>query len=161
MAESLTIGRLAASGGVHVETVRYYQRRGLLPEPERPPGGTRRYGDADLSRLQFIRRAQAMGFSLDEIAELLKLQGQRACARTQALTEHKLVDVRQRLQELRRLEQDLVQLIAKCANADSAGFCPTLDQLEQSGGMPSRERPTPLQSQQPARRAPRRSAPQT
>jgi MerR family mercuric resistance operon transcriptional regulator len=78
----MTISRLAAAAGVHVETVRYYQRRGLLPEPERPMGSVRRYGPDDVGRLQFIRRAQAMGFSLDEIAGLLEVKGQRACEET-------------------------------------------------------------------------------
>jgi len=69
-----TIARLAATAGVHVETVRYYQRRGLLPEPARPPGGVRRYSGADAKRLRFIRRAQAMGFKLTEIESLLVLR---------------------------------------------------------------------------------------
>ena len=76
---SMTISRLAQAADVHVETVRYYQRRGLLSEPERPMGSVRRYGSDDVGRLQFIRRAQAMGFSLDEIAGLLEVKGQRAC----------------------------------------------------------------------------------
>ena len=75
---AMTIGRLAAAAGVHVETVRYYQRRELLREPSRALGSVRRYGIEDVGRLQFIRRAQAMGFSLDEIAGLLRVKGQRA-----------------------------------------------------------------------------------
>ncbi|MBN5140947.1 MerR family transcriptional regulator [Stenotrophomonas maltophilia] len=96
----MTISRLAAAAGVHVETVRYYQRRGLLPEPERPMGSVRRYGLNEVGRLQFIRRAQAMGFSLDEIAGLLEVKGQRACEQTRQLTELKLAEVRRRLDEL-------------------------------------------------------------
>ena len=126
----LTISRLAASAQVHVETVRYYQRRGLLPEPARPLGGIRRYGPAEISRLQFIRRAQAMGFSLDEIAELLKVQGQRACDSTRLLTEHKLADVRRRLAELHELERDLEQLVRECSDVPVGTCCPTLDRLE-------------------------------
>src|SRR3546814_20338056 len=86
---TFTISRLAASAGVHIETVRYYQRRGLLHAPERPAGGVRRYGESDVNRLQFIRRAQVTGFSLDEIADLLKLTGERSCEQTRQLTEHK------------------------------------------------------------------------
>ena len=71
-ANAMTISRLAAAAGVHVETVRYYQRRGLLQEPERPQGSIRRYGTDDVGRLHFIRRAQAVGFRLDEIAGLLR-----------------------------------------------------------------------------------------
>ena len=127
--EAFTIGQLAKSGRVHVETVRYYQRRGLLPEPERPLGGVRRYGSAELSRLQFIRRAQAMGFSLEEISSLLELTGNRACERTRLLTEHKLADVRIRLAELRQLERDLEQLVRECREVAAGACCPTLNRL--------------------------------
>ena len=131
MAESaLTISKLAASAGVHVETVRYYQRRRLLPEPQRPLGGFRHYGPADVTRLQFIRRAQAMGFTLDESAGLLELKGKRACEQTRRLTELKLVDVRERLDALHRLEVDLMNLIAECSQAPGGESCPTLDRLE-------------------------------
>src|SRR3546814_397480 len=84
---TLTISRLAASADVHVETVRYYQRRGLLHVPERPARGVRCYGAGDVSRLRFIRRAQAIGFSLDEIAGLLNLGGESSCERMQLLVE--------------------------------------------------------------------------
>ena len=127
---SLTISRLAASAQVNVETVRYYQRRGLMPEPKRPLGGIRHYGSAEVSRLQFIRRAQAMGFSLDEIAGLIEVKGQRACESTRRLTELKLVEVRRRLVELHQLERDLEQLVADCSQATSGSCCPTLDRLE-------------------------------
>ncbi|MBN8427836.1 MerR family transcriptional regulator [Thermomonas sp.] len=127
---ALTISKLAASAGVNVETVRYYQRRQLLPEPQRPLGGFRHYGQADVTRLQFIRRAQAMGFTLDEIAGLLELKGKRACEQTRHLTELKLADVRQRLDALHRLEGDLMNLIAECGQAPAGKSCPTLDRLE-------------------------------
>lgn len=130
---SLTIGRLAAAAGVNVETVRYYQRRGLMPEPPKVPSSVRRYGAADLARLRFIRRAQPLGFSLDEIAELLALQGGRACRRTQELTERKLVDLRARMADLRRLETELVQLVAHCRTSGDTGPCPTLGFLQEAG----------------------------
>ena len=123
---SLTIGRLAASADVHVETVRYYQRRGLLPEPPRPQGGVRHYGPSEVARLQFIRRAQAMGFTLDEIAGLLDVRGKRACEQTRKLTENKLADVRQRIIELQRLEHDLVSLVEECGRTSEDADCPTL-----------------------------------
>ncbi|ODU66698.1 MAG: MerR family transcriptional regulator [Rhodanobacter sp. SCN 65-17] len=132
MTSALTIGRLALAADVHVETVRYYQRVGLLHEPERPLGGVRRYGQTDVTRLQFIRRAKTMGFTLDEIAGLLQLKGKRACAQTRRLTEHKLFDVRCKLEDLRRLEAELVQLAADCAQAARGGHCPTLDFLRQA-----------------------------
>jgi len=95
--QALTIGQLAALAEVNVETVRYYQRRGLLCEPKRPAGSIRRYTSSELARLRYIRRAQTMGFSLDEIVGLLELDGRRACEQTKRLTEHKLLDVRKRL----------------------------------------------------------------
>lgn len=127
---TFTISRLAASADVHVETVRYYQRRGLLHQPERPTGGVRRYGPTDVTRLQFIRRAQAMGFALDEIADLLKLTGERSCEQTRQLTERRLADVRSRLDELRQLERDLEHMVAKCHQIPVGARCPTLELLE-------------------------------
>jgi MerR family mercuric resistance operon transcriptional regulator len=127
---TMTISRLADSAGVHVETVRYYQRRGLLREPTRPMGGIRRYDVMDVSRLHFIRRAQAMGFSLDEIAELAQLSGQGACEHTRQLTELKLADVRRKITELRRLERELEELASGCAQSPLGTHCPTLDRLE-------------------------------
>jgi MerR family mercuric resistance operon transcriptional regulator len=129
---TMTIRRLAESAGVHVETVRYYQRRGLLREPARPMGGIRRYDATDAGRLQFIRRAQAMGFSLEEIAELAELNGQGACEHTRQLTEAKLADVRRKIAELRRLEGELAQLAAECTRSPSDACCPTLERLEQA-----------------------------
>lgn len=123
---ALTIGRLAASAGVHVETIRYYQRRGLLAEPVRPPGGVRHYDDEQLTRLQFIRRAQAVGFTLDEIAELLSVHGRQACDETRQLTQHKLAEVRRRMDELRHLEAELEQLVVACDVAVEGEKCPTL-----------------------------------
>lgn len=138
---TLTISRLAASADVHVETVRYYQRRGLLPEPPRPHGGVRHYGEAEVTRLQFIRRAQTMGFTLDEIAGLLEVKGKRACEQTRQLTEHKLVDVRLRLIELQQLERDLVALVAECSRASADADCPTLSLLEKADGSGSKKQP--------------------
>ena len=128
---AMTISRFAAAAGVHVETVRYYQRRGLLQKPERPMGSVRRYGSDEVGRLQFIRRAQAMGFSLDEIAGLLEVKGQRACAQTRQLTERKLAQVRRHLDELRQLEADLERLVDECRHVATGAPCPTLDLLAQ------------------------------
>ena len=128
-AGAMTISRLAAAAGVHVETVRYYQRRGLLPEPKRPMGSVRRYGPDDVGRLQFVRRAQAMGFSLDEITGLLAVKGQRACEQTRHLTELKLAEIRRRLDDLRQLEADLEHLVNECRHAATGAPCPTLDLL--------------------------------
>lgn len=127
---SLTIGRLAAAAGVNVETVRYYQRRGLMPEPPRAPSSVRRYGTRDLARLRFIRRAQPLGFSLEEIGELLALEGAGACGRTLEITERKLADVRQRITALRKLEAELVVLARECRERVDSADCPTLRVLD-------------------------------
>ncbi len=87
----LTISQLATAAAVNIETVRYYQRRGLLRQPTRPPGSVRRYASADVDQLRFIKRAQAMGFTLEEIRNLLKLRTQDACHATRALATEKLV----------------------------------------------------------------------
>lgn len=130
---AMTISRLASAAGVHIETIRYYQRRGLLREPERSIGSVRRYGTEDVGRLQFIRRAQAMGFSLEEIAGLLEVNGLRACEQTRRLTERKLAEVRQRLREMRQLEIDLEQMVKECRHVTLGASCPTLDLLAQAG----------------------------
>jgi MerR family transcriptional regulator, mercuric resistance operon regulatory protein len=127
---SLTIRGLADAAAVHVETVRYYQRRKLLREPPKPPGGIRRYEPADVERLRFIRRAQSMGFALREIAELLSLHGRQACDQTRRATELKLEDVRRKLTELRRLEAELVELVAVCSRQKRGADCPALHKLK-------------------------------
>jgi MerR family transcriptional regulator, mercuric resistance operon regulatory protein len=121
----------------------YYQRRGLLRSPDRPPGGVRRYGASDVDRLQFIRRAQAMGFSLVDVEALLDLKGQRACEATRHITEQKLVDVRRRLLELRRLEQGLVELVVACTCVTAGSCCPTLGLLERREALPRRRTHAP------------------
>lgn len=128
--QTFTISRLAASAQVNIETVRYYQRRGLINEPARPLRGIRHYHQSDVTRLQFIKRAQSLGFSLHQIAELLALNGQRVCEQTRELTELKLADVRRRLEQLQQLEQALAQLVADCRLANAGACCPTLDLLE-------------------------------
>lgn len=138
----LTIGRLAAAAGVHVETIRFYQRRGLLAEPARPAGGFRRYGAGHLHRLQFIRRAQSVGFTLEEISELLSVHGREACEETRQLTQRRLLDVRHRLDELRHLERELTQLAAACGAATDGAPCPALDFLKTGAGtVPTRRWP--------------------
>ena len=129
MARSYTIGQLAAAVGVGVETVRYYQRRKLIPQPARPFGGVRRYTDTDAQRLRFIKRSQVMGFALTEIESLLTLRTLRSCRTTRELAAEKLEDVDVRIQELRRLRNDLARLVAECdANSNDAS-CPIIERL--------------------------------
>lgn len=129
MATKYTIGALAQAAGVGVETVRYYQRRGLLPEPPRPAGGIRRYGEAHLSQLRFIRHAQELGFTLDEVAELLALDEGRDCEEARRLARTKLVAVRLRLSRLRRIERALVVQIRACELSDGQQRCPLIAAL--------------------------------
>jgi MerR family mercuric resistance operon transcriptional regulator len=129
MSRPYTIARLAAAAGVHVETIRYYQRLRLVPEPSRPLGGIRRYTEADADRLRFIKRAQTMGFTLVEIASLLNLQDRRSCHATRELAATKLRLVDARIHELRDLRKELAGLIADCDANTQDAKCPVLQRL--------------------------------
>jgi MerR family mercuric resistance operon transcriptional regulator len=126
--ESLTIGGLAKAADVHVETVRYYQRRGLLQEPARPLNGIRRYAAADVSRLRFIKHAQRSGFTLDEVQALLGLSGHPACKASRTLAAKKLVAIEEKLRTLTRLRRELRAWITAC-DANTADHCPALEKL--------------------------------
>ncbi|MFZ0007632.1 MAG: MerR family DNA-binding protein [Steroidobacteraceae bacterium] len=129
MPRPYTIARLASAAGIHVETVRYYQRLRLVPEPARPPGGIRRYSERDADRLRFIKRAQTMGFTLTEVASLLKLQERRSCRATRELAATKLRLLDARIRELRDLRKELAGLVADCdANTQDAD-CPVIQRL--------------------------------
>ena len=128
MLESLTIGALAKAANVNVETVRYYQRRGLLREPARPMNGIRRYGVADVSRLRFIKHAQQSGFTLDEVQALLRLSGRPACGASRTLAATKLTAIEERMRMLSRLRRELRAWIAAC-DANSGDNCPALEKL--------------------------------
>ena len=125
----MTIAVLAREGGVGVETVRYYQRRGLLPEPPRPPGEVRRYGESDLRRLRFIRSAQAAGFTLNEIGELLELSVSDDRARARELAEARVAELDARIEELREARDALAALSSACARK-RGGACPILSAFE-------------------------------
>lgn len=130
-AGTMTIGGLAKAAGVNVETIRYYQRRGLLPEPDRPYGSIRRYRNSDAARLSFIRTAQRLGFSLNEIAELLRLEDGTHCAEASALAEHKLKDVREKLADLRRIERVLAERVHACHERQGRVTCPLIASLHE------------------------------
>jgi MerR family transcriptional regulator, mercuric resistance operon regulatory protein len=132
LAPGLTIGALAALAGVHVETIRFYQRRDLLPEPERPRGGIRRYGAAEVSRVRFIKAAQRIGFSLDEVAELLELEDGTNCALARVIAERKLADVRERLADLARMETALADMVGRCAAGAGQVSCPLIASLHEA-----------------------------
>ena len=126
-----TIGQLAREAGVHVETIRYYQRRGLLAEPKRPPGGVRRYNDDAAARLGFVRRAQELGFSLDEVQALLALAGTPTCKNARALAARKLEAVQSRIQGLERMRAALSSLIRQC-DAGGRRRCAIIESLSRS-----------------------------
>lgn len=125
-----SIGAFAQAAGVHVETIRFYQRKGLLPQPDRPLGGIRRYGDADVARVRFVKSAQQLGFSLDEVAELLQLHDGTQCTQARTLAEHKLIDIRQKLADLTRMESALTGLVAQCCCTTGPVACPLISALQ-------------------------------
>ncbi len=123
-----TIGQFAAAAGVNPQTVRYYQRRGLLSQPPKPADGYRRYPAEALERLRFIKRAQGLGFTLDEIGYLLELADGR-CADVQALARAKRNDVAHRIADLTRVRAALDDALAACARGDPDAHCPLIDAL--------------------------------
>ncbi len=125
----ITIGRLAEASGVHVETIRYYQRLGLLPTPGRQRNTVRRYGDDSVRRLRFIKRAQALGFSLDEVKLLLELSHGEHCAETRALAQQKKQLVGTKIADLRSIEAALDKLIRACGSGRSGRGCPIIESL--------------------------------
>lgn len=120
-----TIGGFARAAGVGVETVRYYQRRGLLPEPPRPGGEVRRYGDGDIRRLRFIRSAQAAGFTLNEIKELLELDASDDRPRARELAAARVAAIDSKIAGLREARDALAALATACAKK-RGGPCPIL-----------------------------------
>lgn len=130
MPETYTIGTLAQHTGVHLETIRYYQRRGLVGEPERPLGGIRRYTEGHVRRLRFIRQAQELGFSLDEVGELLKLEDGAHCREARTLGERRLADVRNKLADLQRIESALAALVNRCGSAKGRVRCPLIASMQ-------------------------------
>jgi DNA-binding transcriptional MerR regulator len=116
---TLTIGQLAEAAGVHVETIRYYERRGLLPEPPRTPGGYRQYGPADLWRLEFVGRAKTLGFTLTEVGELLDEGVRSDASSVRRIVQDKLEAVDARQQELAGVRARLARLFDICADPDS------------------------------------------
>jgi MerR family mercuric resistance operon transcriptional regulator len=125
----LPIGAVARAAAVNVETIRYYQRRGLLDEPEKPLGGHRRYEDSAVGRVSFIKRAQQLGFTLDEVKDLLYLEDGQSCRETRLLAEHKLALIEARIGDLNRMRRLLKGLIAECAKGKRPRSCPIIATL--------------------------------
>jgi MerR family mercuric resistance operon transcriptional regulator len=129
MTTELTIGRLADEAGVNVETIRYYQRRGLMAEPEKPTSGHRRYASEAIKRVRFIKRAQVLGFTLDEVGSLLELDAASACAETRELAAHKLQVIEDKLADLKAMRKALMALLRQCDTGMTTGNCPIIHTL--------------------------------
>mgnify|MGYP001105629508 CR=1 FL=1 len=127
-----TIGSLAKATEVHIETIRYYQRRGLVGEPCKPLGGIRRYEEVHARRLRFIKHARTLGFSLNEVADLLALEDGHHCQEAERLGANKLATVRERIVQLHRVEQSLATLVDQCHCNTGQVHCPLIASLEQA-----------------------------
>ena len=127
---SLTIGALSRRSGCHIETIRYYERVGVLPSPARSPGGHRLYEPAHVERLRFVRRSRELGFSLQEIRELLALVDSETvtCGHVQAVTLEHAQSIREKIADLRRMERTLRAIAARCDGTDSPD-CPIIESL--------------------------------
>ena len=125
----MTIGQVATEAEVHVETIRYYQRLGLVAEPPRPLGGIRHYDTGTVARLRFIKRAQQLGFALDEVRNLLALEDGQSCRETRNLAEKKLVVIEARVADLQRMRKLLKALIAECDAGKRPRACPIIATL--------------------------------
>lgn len=127
----LTIGAFATAAEVNVETIRFYQRKGLLPQPRRTYGAIRRYGATDVARVKFVKSAQRLGFSLEEVAGLLILDDGTRCVDARVLAEQKLANVRAKLDDLRRMESVLAQLVKRCRAERGSVSCPLIAALHE------------------------------
>lgn len=126
---AFTIRKLADAAGIGVEAVRYYQGRGLLAAPPRVAGGFREYSADDVQRLRFIRRAQELGFSLDDVAELLSLSAERDQVRARELTQRRAGEIRERINHLAAMASALENLADRCACAPKSQSCPIIAAL--------------------------------
>ena len=132
MSLTMSIGKVAAAAAVNIQTIRYYERRGLLSPPRRAPSGYRQYNEDAVARLRFIKHAQELGFSLNEIDELLALRIRRgtACDGVERKTREKIDLVEQRIRDLERIKRTLQKLANACAAQKLTEECPILEALE-------------------------------
>lgn len=130
--QTLRTGEVAAQAGVNVQTLRYYERRGLLQEPERRASGYREYPAETVQLIRFIKRAQEIGFTLIEIDDLLRLRADQesACAEVRSAAEAKMQDIEQRIRHLRAMKRALGMLVASCATQGAPRHCPILEALD-------------------------------
>lgn len=133
MRRGMSVGQLAKAAGVGVETIRYYQRRGLLPTPPRPVSGQRQYSEAVVRQIGFIRRAQELGFTLEEIKRLLSLADARHCASGRDMAHAKAVELAARVAELNRMRRELLGYIRRCDANPAGAPCPFVQALHDEG----------------------------
>ena len=140
MFQACFIGGLAKAAGVRITTIRFYERKGLLPAPPRRASGYRVYGEDSLRRLRFIQEAKSLGFSLHEIQELLALRAVsgRACLKVRERATQKIQDVEGKIRQLRHFREALRHLVAQCETGGIQGECPMLEALEHSRVRPVR-----------------------
>lgn len=136
MDKTLSIGTVARRAGVRVDTVRFYERTGLLPKPERTDSGYRKYDEDTIRVLRFVRRAQELGFTLREVQSLLALSGRphAPCAEVRETAAEKVADIDRRVSDLLAMREALAVLVDACPGTDGATFCPILDALRQREG---------------------------
>jgi MerR family transcriptional regulator, copper efflux regulator len=130
--DGFSIGELAKQANVHVETLRYYERRGLIPKPHRTVSNYRVYSSENLRRVKFIKQAQELGFSLNEIKKLLALRAtpRARCADVRTYAAHKIEDIDGKIRSLARMRKTLEKLIAECSGDGPATLCPILESLD-------------------------------
>ena len=130
--DKLSIGELAKKANVNKETIRYYERKELIPEPSRNDNGHREYSEIDVKRTEFIKRTQSLGFSLREIKDLLmlKIEPHTTCKDIQEIVELKISDVDQKINDLMLIRKTLKKLASRCIGVGPVGECPILDELE-------------------------------
>lgn len=137
---SYTISALAHDANVTIETIRFYQRKGLLLTPPKPLGGIRRYDHGALARLRFIRAAQRLGFTLDEVAQLLKLEDGMHCDEARQIAEQRLSDISQRIADLQCMASTLAEVIVCCESPAKDIRCPLINSLQLSANRAADER---------------------
>ena len=146
VAKGLSIGSLSQQSGVNVETIRYYEKIGIMPKPERSAGGYRIYGPEHVKRLHFVRRGRELGFSLDELRGLLRLVDGHAytCAEVHALTTEHLREIRQKIADLKRLERVMSGMAASCGR-DQGPECPVIEALFKMPPLQRRSSPSAVE----------------
>ncbi len=132
----LTIGQLAKKAGVNIDTIRYYEKQGLIPKPSRRESGYRQYSEDSVKRILFIKRAKELGFSLKEISELLSLRlgSSTTCGDVKKRADIKIAEIGEKIQTLQRMKTALIKLVKACEENRQAGECPMLEALDMNEG---------------------------